>query len=370
MLETHAALPDLQIVITAGNHDAGARLDAAELLNSLNVTVVGTVSRYELGEIDLKKFLVPLKNSSGTVEAIVLAIPFLRPSDVPLLPDVRDPYLDGIRELYRLVTEAAQEMKAQLCPAGSLIAMGHCHLAGGDESLDSERRLVIGGAEALSIETFSTDIAYVALSAIFIRLSCFTTVASVTAAARFRCRLPEMNYTHQIMRLAFDGPKLMAADAVPIPRLAALMTVPAEGYGTIADVLALLEQWTMPTTVPLPQFGCEDAALIEHSETATKLGESVKKTYCRLKPRCHLISIRFLKCECWKINRIRRGGSGLNRLLRASRFVWHRLRWEYPNRKRNDLNSSNEIETIDLKAINPEEIFLSAHQEKSDTPGR
>jgi len=46
LARAHADLPALQIVITAGNHDAGARLEAlAGLLESLNISVVGTVSR-------------------------------------------------------------------------------------------------------------------------------------------------------------------------------------------------------------------------------------------------------------------------------------------------------------------------------------
>jgi len=46
LARAHAASPTLQIIITAGNHDAGARLEAPSgLLESLNITVVGTVSR-------------------------------------------------------------------------------------------------------------------------------------------------------------------------------------------------------------------------------------------------------------------------------------------------------------------------------------
>ena len=164
LARAHALLPELQIVITAGNHDAGARLEApSELLHSLNVSIVGTVSRDEQGTIDLRKFLVPLKNHAGNIEAIVLAVPFLRPSDVPLLTEAADPYLDGIRELYRQVTNAALQFKSEHCSNAAIIAMGHCHLTGGQESLDSERRLVIGGAEALNAETFAPEISYVAL---------------------------------------------------------------------------------------------------------------------------------------------------------------------------------------------------------------
>jgi hypothetical protein len=90
-----------------------------------------------------------LKNQAGIVQAIVMAVPFLRPSDVPLVQNAADPYLDGVRELYRLTTEAADAYRAQHNPNAALIALGHCHLQGGEESRESERRLVIGGAEAI-----------------------------------------------------------------------------------------------------------------------------------------------------------------------------------------------------------------------------
>ncbi|MEZ6062985.1 MAG: exonuclease subunit SbcD [Planctomycetaceae bacterium] len=101
----HDAVPQLNIVLTAGNHDAGARLEAPRaLLDSLNISVVGTVKRDDNGDINPQKLLVPLTDAAGNVKAIVMAVPFLRPSDVPLLPNADDAYLDGIRELYRMVT--------------------------------------------------------------------------------------------------------------------------------------------------------------------------------------------------------------------------------------------------------------------------
>ena len=108
LARAHAALPSLQIVLIAGNHDAAARLEApSSLLESLRITVVGTVPRDAAGEPEAGKFLVPLRDAAGKVQAIVLAVPFLRPSDVPVLPDAADPYLDGIRALYRRATDAA-----------------------------------------------------------------------------------------------------------------------------------------------------------------------------------------------------------------------------------------------------------------------
>ena len=153
------ALPALQIVITAGNHDSAARLEApAGLLQSLRIHVVGSVWRDSDGQTDVQRFLVPLKDHSNNVAAIVLALPYLRPSDVPTLPGAADPYLEGIRELYQRTTAAAVAMNAALPKPAALLAMGHCHVQGAEESRDSERRLLIGGAEALGAQRFEPEV--------------------------------------------------------------------------------------------------------------------------------------------------------------------------------------------------------------------
>ncbi|MFN9971143.1 MAG: exonuclease SbcCD subunit D, partial [Phycisphaerae bacterium] len=164
LAESRAALPELQIIVTAGNHDAGSRLEApSDLLESLKIHVVGTVQRDQAGEIRIDRFLIPVSPKEDRMEAIVMAVPFLRPSDVPVMSDAADPYLDGIRELYRRVTAAALEIRSARNPNAALIAMGHCHLHGGEESRQSERQIVIGGSESIGVDVFAPEIAYVAL---------------------------------------------------------------------------------------------------------------------------------------------------------------------------------------------------------------
>ncbi len=331
LARAYAASPGLQIVITAGNHDAGARLEApGELLNSLNVTVVGTVSRDEGGIIDLQKFLVPLKNSSGEIQAIVLAIPFLRPSDVPMIPDAADPYLDGIRELYRLTTEAALKMKAQLCPDGSLIAMGHCHLTGGEESQDSERRLVIGGAEALNAETFSDEIAYVALGHLH-KAQQFRDGRIRYSGSPIPLSFAEASYTHQLLRLTLEQDRLTDVCVVPIPCSASLITVPQTGSAAIDDVVLQLENLPVDSTVPSEQHPFLEVRVLEDQPDPTRR------------------------------KRIEQALEGKSVRLAS-------IKVESQARKNNSTDVSAEPETIDLKTINPEDIFQSAHQEKYGSP--
>ncbi len=368
LARAHAALPDLQIVITAGNHDAGARLEApAELLNELNVTVVGTVSRDENGTIDLQKFLVPVKNSMGTVEAIVLAIPFLRPSDVPLIPEAADPYLDGIRELYRLVTEAALAMKATLCPDAPLIAMGHCHLTGGEESVDSERRLVIGGAEALTLETFSSEIAYVALGHLH-KAQMFHEGRIHYSGSPIPLSFAEAQYDHQLMRLTFDGQQLAAVNAVPIPRTAALITVPKEGFATIEDVVALLEEWTMPSDVLLPCGGEGGRGPDEGAGGGSLRGSAFQgwspgtSGVGGVSEQHPFLEVRVLDDQPDPTRRKR-----IEQALEGKPIRLASIKIEKPARPSGSLDCSAEPVTVDLKTINPEDIFLGAHLEKYGT---
>lgn len=236
----HAALPDLQMVITAGNHDAAARLEApAGLLAAFNITVVGTVPRDADGQVQPERIVAPVKNGSGQVEALILAVPFLRPADVPVLPHAADPYLDGIKELYRLATSAAEHLRDTAHPGAALIALGHCHLNGADESRDSERRLVIGGAESLRADIFPSSLVYVALGHLH--------KPQEIDGGRIRyCGSPlplsfsEKDYAHRVLLLTIDGGRLASVTPIPVPRTASLIRVPARGAAALDEVLMQL----------------------------------------------------------------------------------------------------------------------------------
>lgn len=225
LADLHQKLPALQIVLTAGNHDAAARLEApGALLHVLNIRVVGTVPRQTDGTPDYSRFVVPLRGDTGQVEALALAVPFLRPADVAVIPDAADPYLDGIRALYHDLTRHALARRESEHPGAALIALGHCHLSGGKETNDSERRLVIGGAEALRSDTFPAELAYVALGHLHL--------AQSFDAGRIRyCGSPiplsfsEENYEHQVLEVTLEAGRASAAP-IHVPRAVPLFRLP------------------------------------------------------------------------------------------------------------------------------------------------
>ncbi|MGK5058682.1 exonuclease SbcCD subunit D C-terminal domain-containing protein [Janthinobacterium sp. LB2P49] len=243
--QARARLPALQLVVVAGNHDSAGRLEApGPLLAAHGTHVIGHLLRDEAGQLDLERLLLPLTGSDGQVQAWCLAVPFLRPGDVPKLPagDSQDAYLGGIALLYRQLADLAL---ARRQPGQAILAMGHCHMVGGEMSNDSERRIVIGGTEMLPSGIFDTAIAYAALGHLH-------KAQAVGGQEHIRyCGSPiplsfaEVNYRHQVLCLDIDGETLHSVRAIEVPRAVPLLRIPSTP-APIADVLAQLAALDVP----------------------------------------------------------------------------------------------------------------------------
>jgi len=268
-------LPEMQIVLTAGNHDAAARLEApAPLLCSMNIHVVGTVLWNDQNEIEYDKFLIPIRKEKAEVAAIVLAVPFLRPSDVPYVQDANiqvaiDPYLDGIVELYRKVTEAALKLASQHSPTPLLIAMGHCHVSGGDESRDSERRIIIGGSESIGVSTFSPDIAYVALGHLH-KTQSFDQGRIRYSGSPIPLSFAESHYRHQVIKLTFSDSDLLLAEELLVPRAVQLLKVPEKSSAILSEVIEQLESLPVDKTLPPEQHPFLEVRVREEGPDPTR----------------------------------------------------------------------------------------------------
>ena len=234
-------VPHLNIVIIAGNHDSSGRLEAPDsLFVAFDTTVIGHTRRH--GEIDLNRLVTPLKNRAGDIAAWGLAIPFLRPGDVPVVETDGDRYLKGVELLYRQALDQALSRRE---PGQAIIALGHCHMSGGQTSADSERRLVIGGAEALPVDIFDPVIAYAALGHLH-------RAQKVGGQSRVRyCGSPlpmsftEIHYPHQVIRIDLDGESVAEITPIPIPRFVELLQIPADP-APIDVVLELLGKLNLP----------------------------------------------------------------------------------------------------------------------------
>ncbi|GJI90330.1 exonuclease SbcCD subunit D C-terminal domain-containing protein [Duganella hordei] len=220
-------VPHLNLIVIAGNHDSPSRLEApGPLLEAHGTRVVGTVQRDADGDIDLEQLVLPLTGRSGAVEAWCLAVPFLRPGDVPRIEDTAaDPYLAGIALLYRQALELALARRQD---GQAILAMGHCHMIDGQMSNDSERRIVIGGTEMLPAGIFDPAIVYAALGHLHLAQSVGKQQHIRYCGSPIPLSFAEVGYQHQVLRIDIDGAAVREIVPLPVPRAVELLRIPAK----------------------------------------------------------------------------------------------------------------------------------------------
>ncbi|MBV7535266.1 exonuclease SbcCD subunit D C-terminal domain-containing protein [Duganella sp. sic0402] len=257
--------PQLNLIIVAGNHDSPGRLDApGPLLEAHGTRVIGAVQRNAEGEIEVESLVLPLTGRDGEVAAWCLAVPFLRPGDVPRVvsEEGADPYLAGIALLYRQAFELAQARRQE---GQAIIAMGHCHMVDGQMSSDSERRIVIGGTEMLPAGIFDPAIAYAALGHLHLAQSVGKQQHIRYCGSPLPLSFAEVNYPHQILRIDLDGATVREITPVPVPRAVELLRVPSRPAPP-AQVLEELAALSPPEAPAEQQPFLEVRVLLEQPE--------------------------------------------------------------------------------------------------------
>ena len=246
LTEARRRIPHLNIVLTAGNHDSPGRLEApAPFLSLFDAHVVGQVSSSEEGEL-LDRLIVPLKDREGQVRAWCIAMPFLRPGDVPRIEGAADPYAAGFAAIYEQAIERANEDRDE---SQALIAIGHCHLTGGKVSEESERRIFIGGAEALSADVFDDSVAYVALGHLHLPQQIGKDPTRRYSGSPLPMSFSEIDYPHQVVLVDLDGAKVGSVRALRVPRSVDLLRVPDRPQ-PLDDVLVALAGLELPGGEP------------------------------------------------------------------------------------------------------------------------
>jgi exonuclease SbcD len=236
IVNAHEQQPLLTIVMIAGNHDSGSRIELpAPLMRRLRTHALGRVLWLDDGQLDAERLLLPLPDKHGEIRAWCLALPFLRPAEVTG-PTLGDNYLRGIGRVHELLIDAAN-LKRQ--PGQALIAVSHAHMAGGSVSEDSERSLIIGNAEALPASLFGPSITYVALGHLH-------KPQKVNGEERIRysgspipLSFSEIGYPHQILEINCDGEQLVSVEPSLIPRAVNLQRI---GPAPLAELLLQLAE--------------------------------------------------------------------------------------------------------------------------------
>jgi exonuclease SbcD len=235
----HARAPRLQVVVIGGNHDSAARLEAPRpILNELGpLHVVGGLPRVN-GEVDVDRLIVPLRDRQDAIVAWVLAVPYLRPADLPTVGQDADPLVEGTRALYQRVLQAIHALRT---PDQAVIAMGHCYMVGGQISESSELKVLGGNQHPLPHDIFGADITYAALGHLHvpqrvggrenIRYSGSVLPLSFDAKA----------VHHAVVLVETEGTQTTSIRELQVPRCVPLISVPNGDALPLEVVLATLQ---------------------------------------------------------------------------------------------------------------------------------
>jgi exonuclease SbcD len=123
--------------------------------------------------------------------------------------------------------------------------MGHCHMIDGTASLESERRIVIGGTEALPAAMFDDAIAYAALGHLHLAQRVGKQDHLRYSGSPLPLSFAEVGYTHQVVLVDLADGRATAITPLPVPRAVPLLRIPATP-APLKDVLAALVALDLP----------------------------------------------------------------------------------------------------------------------------
>ena len=239
LADAHDLAPHMQILMIAGNHDSGYRIEQVEpLLEKYHAKTVGIIHKNNEGSIDLDRLLIPIHDENKNTVAWCLALPFLRPAEITGLNEHTTNSQNAIAYVHQQLISAAKQRKTN---DQALILMSHTHMQGGETS-DSERPIIIGNEEALSTALFDDVIDYVALGHLHkpqkvgqehIRYS----------GSPIPLSFSEINYKHQIVEVTIDPAQndesRFQYEAIAIPRSIKLHKIKGELNEVFTQLKAL-----------------------------------------------------------------------------------------------------------------------------------
>ena len=204
--------PNMQIIITAGNHDSANRLEAPRpLLARYHVEIRGNVRKiWQQGESEdedktgghwlysFDDLIIPVTNEEGE-EVIILAVPFLR-SDV-----VQNAcYSQGVNDFLRELTAEARKKY----PGRKCIMMAHMYAKGSDiAKKDASEKIIIGGQEEVDLEGWNDHPDYMTCGHIHKRQHIWNTDWARYTGSILPMSFAEKDYIHGIdlITIRFEG---------------------------------------------------------------------------------------------------------------------------------------------------------------------
>ena len=243
---THLSVehPGMSIILIAGNHDSGARLEAGEeLLRLHNIFVRGTVWKDAEGETYFERMILPLApRGSDTAEVVCYALPFLRPADYPAGLSVQD----GLRHYLKNLDKRLKKTAFKRLP---VVVAAHFYAHGAlIQAHEHSERLVVGGQDMVEIDTMGKDYAYVALGHIH-RPQAVGNCANVRyAGSPLALSFSERDYKRAVNLVEIDPQGHVETTSLFYTPLCALISLPDRGALDPQEALSRLR--SLPDAQP------------------------------------------------------------------------------------------------------------------------
>lgn len=275
-------LPQLDLVLVAGNHDSPSKLDAPDhLLKAFDIHLVGGLPRLPDNTLDFEKLIIPLTNSDGDIAARVAAVPFLRPGDLDLasIEECDDKLIAGVERVYQQIADRLHTLNK---PEQASIAVAHAYLVSSTISEMSERRILGGNQHALPLEIFANNYDYTALGHLH-KPQQLGGLSVYYSGSPIPLSLAERGYKHQIKLVEFSGRNLKQVSTILVPRSVDMLCVPKEAQ-SLNNVLELLQELPEEAVEPHLQPLLEVKILLDEPQAMLrdKINQSLEGKAVRL----------------------------------------------------------------------------------------
>lgn len=222
LLRATTAVPGLQVVLTAGNHDSAGRIEApAALLKTHNVYVRGTIHHTPKGEPDFDHYLLPLSSRGSTeAECVCFALPYLRGGDYPagMTPE------EGLRYYFEQLHKRFRKSGFAGLP---VVVAAHFYAAGSDVcSSEHSERLVVGGQDCVEASVVGRNVCYTALGHIHKPQQVGGAPNVFYAGSALPMSFAEISYRHGVQYLDIDSEGAVSVSRLEYSPLRNLLTIP------------------------------------------------------------------------------------------------------------------------------------------------
>lgn len=222
LVNLHLLFPDLQVVITCGNHDSPSFLNIhAEVFKFFSAKVTGCVE-YQDTEIDWQKMVSEIMVDNQPA-AIVCSVPYLRSGDLRRIGENAT-----IKDFYTEVYARAEALRQNLNIP--IIATGH-FTAQGSSYPDNP---IVGGMEGEDADGFP-PFDYIALGHIHRAQQCGGRSNIRYSGSPLTYSFSEVKYSKSITEVVFNGAEISSIETIEVPQAADLLIVPTK-QGDIFEV--------------------------------------------------------------------------------------------------------------------------------------